>query len=378
MTRLAALCAVVILATAGSAQAPSALLRSLPAAHPALPDSAPPLFSPLLGDWDVTVTDYLSDGTRHTGTGEWHFGWVLEGRALQDVWISPRRGERQSAVRAPAFDRYGTTVRYFDPTINAWRVTWINPAQNYVATLVARPRGREIVMEGSGDGGQQLRWTFLELTPDSFFWRGELSSDSGRTWRTAQEMSGRRSASKAAGPGRSTSMMDALLANGPAPENAGALNLFGQFAGSWDSALSLPNADGTVTKGEGEIHAGWVLEGRALQDVWIFPKRGTEPGSPRGEYGTTIRFFDRAAGNWRSVWITPVNHVTRTFRVRADGDEIFLEARTARGDPQRWIFSSVTPTSFHWRNIVTHDDGRSWRLLEEVSARKIDASLSRR
>ena len=376
MTRLAPLCAVVIISTAGWAQAPSALLRSLPAAGPALPDSAPQLFSPLLGDWDVSVTDYLADGTRHTGTGEWHFGWVLEGRALQDVWISPRRGERPAAT--PAFDRYGTTVRYFDPTINAWRVTWINPAQNYVATLVARPRGREVVMEGSGDDGRQLRWTFLELTPNAFFWRGEISPDSGRSWRTVQEMSGRRNPNKTTRSGPSANLMDALLANGPAPENAGALNQFGQFAGSWDTALSLPNADGTVTKGEGEIHFGWVLEGRAVQDVWIFPKGGTVAGAPAGEYGTTIRFFDRAAGNWRSIWISPVNHVTRMFRVRADGDEIFLETRTARGLPQRWIFSGVTPTSFHWRNIVTHDDGRSWRLLEEVAARKIDASPSTR
>ena len=73
-----------------------------------------------------------------------------------------------------------------------------------------------------------------------------------------------------------------------------------------------------------------------------------------------------------------MNHVTRMFRVRADGDEIFLETRTARGLPQRWIFSAVSPTSYHWRNIVTPDDGRTWRLLEEVSAHKIDASLSRR
>jgi len=376
MTRLAPLCAALIFATAGWAQAPSALLGSLPAAGPALPDSAPQLFSPLLGDWDVSVTDYLADGTRHTGTGEWHFGWVLEGRALQDVWISPRRGERRAA--APAFDRYGTTVRYFDPTINAWRITWINPAQNYVATLVARRRGREVVMDGSGDDGGQLRWTFLDLTPNAFSWRGEVSSDSGRTWRTVQEMSGRRSTSKPGGAGASAHLMDALLANRPAPENAAALNLFGQFAGSWRTTLSLPNADGTIVKGDGEIHFGWVLEGRAVQDVWIFPKRGTQAGAPRGEYGTTIRFFDRAAGNWRSVWISPVNHVTRTFRVRADGDEIFLEARTAGGLPQRWIFSGVTPTMFHWRNIVTHDDGRSWRLLEDVSAHKIDVSPSTR
>lgn len=85
MTRLAPLCAVVLLATTGWGQAPSALLGSLPAAGPAASDSAHQLFSGLRGDWDVTVTDYLPDGTRHTGTGEWHFDWVLDGRAMQDI-----------------------------------------------------------------------------------------------------------------------------------------------------------------------------------------------------------------------------------------------------------------------------------------------------
>lgn len=373
MARVAPFCLLLALASPVGAQTRSALLDVLPASGPGEVDPAHQLYSPLRGDWDVTVVDHLADGTRRTGTGEWHFDWVLEGRAMQDVWISPKRGERQSVGRTTAFDRYGTTVRYFDPAIDAWRLTWVNPAQNYVATLVGRGQGRDIVQEGTGEDGTRLRWTFSNITADAFSWRGELSVDSGRTWRTAQEMSARRVASRGTSRAPSANLMDALLADGPAAENAGALRLFGQFAGSWDSALSLRNADGTRGAGDGEIHAGWVLEGRAVQDVWIFPRRGT-PIEGGHEYGTTIRFFDRAAGNWRSIWISPVNHVTRSFRVRADGDEIFLEARTAAGLPQRWIFSAVTANSFHWRNIVSRDDGRSWELLEDVNARRMDAA----
>jgi hypothetical protein len=374
MTHLAPFGLVLLLVLPARAQTSSALLGSLPAAGPAVADSAHQLYSPLRGDWDVTVVDHLADGTRHTGTGEWHFDWVLEGRAMQDVWISPPRGEQRPAVgEASRFDRYGTTVRFFDPAIDAWRVTWVNPAQNYVATLIGRARGRDIIQEGTGDDGRTLRWTFSGVTRDAFLWRGEISSDSGRTWRTVQEMSGRRATRRPSASGSSASLMDALLAGGPAAENAGALRLFGQFAGSWDTALSLPNADGTIDSASGEIHAGWVLEGRAVQDVWIFPKRGTTTSDGGREYGTTIRFFDRAAGNWRSIWISPINHVTRSFRVRADGDEIFLEARTSRGLPQRWVFSAITPNSFHWRNILTPDDGRTWQLLEDVNARRMGA-----
>src|SRR5262245_25954715 len=146
MTRLLPLFLLAGVASSAWAQGPSALLGTLPASVATVNDSAHQLFAPLRGDWDVTVTDYLADGTRHTGTGELHFDWVLQGRALQDVWISPRRGERAEPI---AFNRYGTTVRYYDPSIDAWRVTWVNPAQNYVATLVGRARGHDIVQEGT-------------------------------------------------------------------------------------------------------------------------------------------------------------------------------------------------------------------------------------
>jgi hypothetical protein len=48
----------------------------------------------LIGGWEATVYDYAEDGTAHESSGEWHFGRVLEGRAIQDVWISPPRSQR--------------------------------------------------------------------------------------------------------------------------------------------------------------------------------------------------------------------------------------------------------------------------------------------
>jgi hypothetical protein len=45
----------------------------------------------------------------------------------------------------------------------------------------------------------------------------------------------------------------------------------------------------------GEIHFGWVLEGRAVQDIWIRPKRPV----PSTMYGTTLRVFDLAGDGGR-------------------------------------------------------------------------------
>jgi len=45
------------------------------------------LYGWLVGSWEIDVTEFGQDGSRQVRPGEWHFGWVLEGRAIQDVWM---------------------------------------------------------------------------------------------------------------------------------------------------------------------------------------------------------------------------------------------------------------------------------------------------
>jgi catechol 2,3-dioxygenase-like lactoylglutathione lyase family enzyme len=69
------------------------------------------LYGWLIGRWTMDATVYRDDGSRHQDAGEIHVGWVLQGRAIQDVWILPG-----------VF--YGTTLRVYDPTIDAWHILW--------------------------------------------------------------------------------------------------------------------------------------------------------------------------------------------------------------------------------------------------------------
>src|SRR5687768_8895626 len=64
----------------------------------------------LIGVWDAELIDFLEDGSRHEQRGEWHFSWTLEGRAVQDVLIAPRRFKRNRSGPRRA-DRYGTSIR---------------------------------------------------------------------------------------------------------------------------------------------------------------------------------------------------------------------------------------------------------------------------
>jgi hypothetical protein len=53
-------------------------------------------------------------------------------------------------------------------------------------------RGDDIVQEGKLDSGALLRWSFTDVTSDSFHWLGEHSADNGATWRLQVEVFARR------------------------------------------------------------------------------------------------------------------------------------------------------------------------------------------
>ena len=166
------------------------------------------------------------------------------------------------------------------------------------------------------------------------------------------------------------SMIDALQARSPHPDLAEDLKLFGQFVGSWDVDVTNIAADGTKQELKGEWHFGWALEGRAIMDVWTAPRRSLRGQAEPYEYGATLRFYDPTIQAWRSTWIGPVRHLVRPFIARQVEDEIILEGSFSQGSHTRWIFSQITATSFHWRNIESCDDGATWTTVQEMAAQR--------
>jgi hypothetical protein len=166
--------------------------------------------------------------------------------------------------------------------------------------------------------------------------------------------------------------VEALLASGPNPDHADDLELFGQFVGTWELDWTGYSRDGTETRARGEWLFSWVLDGRAVQDIWIVPSRAErDRGDDRpGEYGSTLRFYDARIEAWRCVWVGPSFGNIRVFTVRQTGDEIWLEGHNPDGHQLRWIFSEITKTSFHWRDEVTEDEGSTWFLQEEMDVRR--------
>ena len=140
------------------------------------------LYGWLVGSWELDVRHYWVDVSGRGIKGEAHFGWVLEGRAVQDTWIIPRQSELGQAKNT-----YGTTLRVWDAALQAWRVTWINPVTGARNELIGRRNGKNIVQVGAHADGTPIRWIFSEITPDSFRWTGEALNPDGKTWRLEGE-----------------------------------------------------------------------------------------------------------------------------------------------------------------------------------------------
>jgi hypothetical protein len=151
------------------------------------------LFAWFVGDWEMDVTTILDDGSTSVGDGEIHVGWVLQGRAIQDVWMIPRLKERRPGIEqlAGAGNWYGTTLRIYAPKLDAWRILWNDPATDFFSEQTARARGRDIVQEGPDPRGGTMRWTFSEIEPASFHWTAERSVDN-RSWRKEVDIRARR------------------------------------------------------------------------------------------------------------------------------------------------------------------------------------------
>jgi hypothetical protein len=154
-------------------------------------------FDRLVGTWDADFTFYRDDGTTFHKTGELFFGWVMDGHAIQDLWIGYPNGDQKERT-------IGTTIRFFDTALKQWRVVFVNPQFNYMVTMQGGREGDHIVLRGVDSDGLPIRWTFSEFAPDSFHWQGEKSRDGGATWKVEEDHSMKRRPRKSAGNGKDT------------------------------------------------------------------------------------------------------------------------------------------------------------------------------
>jgi hypothetical protein len=148
--------------------------------HPTLGDHAK-IFDRLVGTWDVEYTNFSKGGKASHRSGEFVVGWVMDGRAIQDVWIVYPSGSRKER-------EVYTDLRYFDPQSGTWPTTFIDPEHASVARFTGGAVGDDrIVLDTHDFDGTDTRWSVNDIRPGSFIWREEESIDGGTTWRLQAE-----------------------------------------------------------------------------------------------------------------------------------------------------------------------------------------------
>lgn len=160
--------------------------------NPSLGDQAK-LLGRLVGTWDVEYADFKKDGTTLHRTGKFIVGWIMDGRAVQDLWIVDPWGTHKDR-------EVYTDVHYFDMKSRTWHTAFVDPQDGSVARFTARELGSDgFVLESNEIGSGDTRWSFNEIRPDSFIYRDEGSSDGGKTWKLRSEYHMTRRAAESTG-----------------------------------------------------------------------------------------------------------------------------------------------------------------------------------
>lgn len=142
-------------------------------------------FGRLIGSWHIVWMDHLDDAVPRRVKGEWIFAWVLEGSAVQDIFIVPSRSER---VKNPQPDaEYGMTVRIYNPKNGTWDIFYGCTGQTF--RLTARKETEAIILTENENGN--MRYIFSEITDTAFVWRKELRVTSDH-WKTVARVTAQR------------------------------------------------------------------------------------------------------------------------------------------------------------------------------------------
>lgn len=120
------------------------------------------IFGPLVGDWDFQWND---NNQSRKVQGEWIFRRVLEGCAIQDIFICPSRATRESNPQPDG--EYGSTFRIYNPGTKKWDISY--GCTGYITRLQAEREGSKVVLTNIIDKNE--KWVFSEIKDDSFHWQ---------------------------------------------------------------------------------------------------------------------------------------------------------------------------------------------------------------
>ena len=140
------------------------------------------LYGWLIGSWDLMSPGFCRTASNAAGPAN----GTSAGR-----WMAARsRTLDRAAARAWAqgdaaanVNSYGTTLRTYDPRIDAWHIQWTDPVTQTYFTMIGRKEGDTIVQLGKSPDGTLIAGASPTSRPTRSVAR-RLSSDEWPIWRS--------------------------------------------------------------------------------------------------------------------------------------------------------------------------------------------------
>ena len=145
--------------------------------------------------------------------------------------------------------------------------------------------------------------------------------------------------------------------HGSIPENR---DIFGKFIGEWSLELTITNLNGISVQHKGEWHFHRILQGRAIQDVWIIPNLNSIDGNEFHEYGTTVRTYNANTKKWKAVWVGPIQNQFFVFDIDDNNEAIILTETNNPKLEMKWSFFDIFPNSFQWKSEIRIKETGNW------------------
>ncbi len=131
------------------------------------------IYSKLIGEWDVIWVENEGTNNERKVKGEWLFSRILEGMAIQDMFIVPSRTERK--INPQPDGEYGTTIRIYNPNTNNWDIYY--GCTGYAFRLEGKKEGESIVHTEITEG--KMKWVISDITENSFKWEKLICDNTG-------------------------------------------------------------------------------------------------------------------------------------------------------------------------------------------------------
>ena len=175
-----------------SASILAVFLPTLAAAQHASSGSSRPALTPakeasqfdfLIGQWELVVTPKVNSLAAKihgapTFVGTWKAWRALDGFGVEDETRIVDRSGNPSAL--------GEALRVYSATERRWVMTSIDAYRGKASSATGEWRGAEMVITGQSvdEEGRplQTRTRFFDITPTSFKYQQDRSSDGGKTW----------------------------------------------------------------------------------------------------------------------------------------------------------------------------------------------------